>query len=218
MRFCFGFFVCWVVVLSPCAGAGPAASPERLTSVVRVDRRTGRLIRAMVAKPPPGSQGGAPVAGLVEDSARRHQVDPLLVHSVIKAESNFNPFAVSPKGAQGLMQLMPATARRLGVKNSFDPAENIDGGVRYLRYLLDVFGDEKLAVAAYNAGEQAVIQYGGVPPYPETVSYVRQVSGEYNNAKRKTPPSTAVELPPEPEFRPVEQFLDEQGNLCIRTR
>jgi soluble lytic murein transglycosylase-like protein len=187
--------------------------------VVRVDRRSGRLIRTVVAKPGSGATAGAAVAGMVEGSAKRHQVDPLLVHSVIRAESNYNAFAISPKGAQGLMQLMPATARRWGVNNSFDPAENLEGGVRYLRYLLDLFGDEKLAVAAYNAGEQAVIRYGGVPPYPETANYVRQVSSGYASAKQSAAPAAATaDTPPEPEFRPIEQFFDERGNVYLRTR
>jgi soluble lytic murein transglycosylase-like protein len=173
----------------------------------------------VVTRPGSGAAAGLPVAALVEESAQRHQVDPLLVHSMIRAESNYNPFAVSPKGAEGLMQLMPATARRWGVNNSFDPAENLEGGVRYLRYLLDLFGEEKLAVAAYNAGEQAVIRYGGVPPYPETLSYVRQVGNSYAGAKQSAPPAAAApKAPPEPEFRPLEQYFDERGNVHLRTR
>ncbi|GIW43181.1 MAG: lytic transglycosylase [Candidatus Binatia bacterium] len=113
---------------------------------------------------------------IVREAAERHQVDVALVKAVIRAESDFVPDAVSPKGALGLMQLMPATARRHGVFRVFDPRENIDGGVRHLRYLLDRFnGNLRLALAAYNAGEAAVDRHGGVPPYPETWEYVARV-------------------------------------------
>ena len=99
-----------------------------------------------------------------------------LVSAVIQAESGFNPRAVSRKGAQGLMQLMPTTAATLGVRNSFDPRQNIDGGVRHLRSLIDRFANNlPFALAAYNAGEKAVVQYRGVPPYPETQDYVTKV-------------------------------------------
>jgi soluble lytic murein transglycosylase-like protein len=108
--------------------------------------------------------------------ANEKAVDPDLVRAVIHAESNFNPMAVSRTGAMGLMQLMPGTAERFGVGNAFDPQANIRGGVTYLRFLLDKFnGDERLAVAGYNAGEGAVTKYGGVPPYNETTNYVARV-------------------------------------------
>lgn len=113
---------------------------------------------------------------IVRDAAERHQVDVALVKAVIRAESDFVPDAVSPKGALGLMQLMPSTARRHGVIRVFDPRENVDGGVRHLRYLLDRFsGNLRLALAAYNAGEAAVERHGGIPPYPETWEYVARV-------------------------------------------
>ncbi len=112
---------------------------------------------------------------IVKEHAERERVDPKLVKSVMLVESNFNPRAVSPKGARGLMQLMPATARRYGVSNSFDPVQNIRGGVAYLSDLLDMFaGDVVRALAAYNAGEGAVQRHGGVPPYAETREYVRR--------------------------------------------
>ncbi len=111
---------------------------------------------------------------LVEEAARTYQVDAALLYAVISAESGYNPAAVSHKGAVGLMQLMPETARRYGVENSLDPAQNIRGGTKYLSYLLQLFDNNlELAVAAYNAGENAVIRHGySIPPYRETLSYV----------------------------------------------
>jgi soluble lytic murein transglycosylase-like protein len=120
--------------------------------------------------------GRKDLAALAFEAARRHHLDPALVQAVVAVESGFRPDAVSPKGAQGLMQLMPATARYLGVKDSLDPADNLDGGTRYLRELLERYnGDVKRALAAYNAGQGAVARHGGVPPYPETLAYVRRV-------------------------------------------
>lgn len=136
-----------------------------------------------------GSQAGwlrlpqgdtAPYLGEITEAANRYGVPERLVRAVIRAESGFNPRAVSRKGAQGLMQLMPQTASVLGVRDSFDPRENIDGGVRHLRGLIDRFpGRLALAIAAYNAGEKAVVSYGGIPPYPETRDYVVKVLQMY---------------------------------------
>jgi hypothetical protein len=118
---------------------------------------------------------------IIETAAKTHGIDSALVHAVITAESGYNPRAVSRAGAQGLMQLMPGTARRFGVQNSFDATENIHGGVKYLRELLTMFnGNKELALAAYNAGENAVIRAGNrIPPYAETVHYVPKVLGLY---------------------------------------
>jgi soluble lytic murein transglycosylase-like protein len=113
--------------------------------------------------------------------SKQYEIDPALVRSIIRVESGFNPLAISVKGAQGLMQLMPATAQDLRVANPFHPRENITGGVKYLRYLLNLFrGDLVLALAAYNAGENAVLRYQSVPPYPETMAYVQKVLGFYD--------------------------------------
>ena len=120
---------------------------------------------------------------LIEQTAYRHQVDAKLVHAVIQTESAYNSSAQSPKGAVGLMQLMPDTARRFGVVDRNDPDQNVDGGTRYLKYLINLFNPNiDLAVAAYNAGENAVIRYNNsIPPYPETQNYVKQVLALYNH-------------------------------------
>jgi soluble lytic murein transglycosylase-like protein len=125
----------------------------------------------------------AHLAAAIQDAARTHGVDPRLVTAIARRESAFNPNAVSRVGAQGVMQLMPSTARFLGVKNSFDARENIFGGARYLRTLLDTFnGDLDLALAAYNAGPGAVAKYRGVPPYRETRAYVAAVRASYEQS------------------------------------
>jgi soluble lytic murein transglycosylase-like protein len=125
--------------------------------------------------------GNADVDGLIVESGSRHGVDPVLLYAIMHQESTFKSRAVSPKGARGLMQLMPGTAARFGVSNIFDPRQNIEGGARYVRFLLDLFdGDVNLALAGYNAGEGAVIKYGRrVPPYSETQEYVRRISSRY---------------------------------------
>lgn len=116
----------------------------------------------------------------IDEAAKRHDVDPNLVRSVVKVESNFNPNAVSRKGAMGLMQLMPATARSLNVSNPFDPQQNVDAGVRHLKALLESYGgDVRLSLAAYNAGQGAVARHAGVPRFAETQNYVRRITDLY---------------------------------------
>ena len=133
-------------------------------------------------------------ASEIQDAAARYGVPERLVQSVIRVESQFNARAVSVKGARGLMQLMPETASMLGVSNSFDPRQNIDGGVRHLRGLIDRFGNDlPLALAAYNAGEKAVLNYRGIPPFPETRDYVSRVLYLYDGSNGSTTaPSTPV--------------------------
>lgn len=125
--------------------------------------------------------GNTRIDEMIVSSATKCGVEPLLLFSVMHQESAFNKQAVSSKGARGLMQLMPATAARFGVKNIFDPQQNIDGAAQYLRFLLDTFdGNVSLALAGYNAGEGAVKKYGNsVPPYPETINYVRRIRSRY---------------------------------------
>lgn len=125
--------------------------------------------------------GNANVDTFIVESGKRNSVDPLLLYAVMHQESTFKQGAVSPKGARGLMQLMPPTARRFGVMSIFDPKQNIEGGARYMRFLLDLFeGNVELALAGYNAGEGAVMKYGyRVPPYRETQEYVRRISRRY---------------------------------------
>lgn len=123
----------------------------------------------------------------IQAAAREHNVDPALIHAVISAESGYNPFARSSKGAAGLMQLMPETARRFGARNRLDPGQNIRAGVRYLRKLMDLFdNDLELVLAAYNAGENAVIRFGHrVPPYSETMTYVPRVLEYYKRYRTR---------------------------------
>ena len=131
--------------------------------------------------------------GLIAGTAGKYELDYALVKAVIKAESNFNTKAVSKKGAKGLMQLMPQMASVLGVTDCFNPLDNIDGGIRYLRYLLDTYqGDLSLTVAAYNAGEGAVAKYRGIPPFSQTRSYVRRVLENYDQYRREAVVSPLV--------------------------
>lgn len=217
-------------------GAAPASNASleapHVISVVRSDARTGRLVRRMIVSPKLTGQSSGKtspdpaVLATIDETAKKLQVSPELVHSVISVESNFDPYAVSPKGAEGLMQLMPGTARRFGVTNSFDARQNIEGGVRYLKFLQDTFQDDRLAIAAYNAGEKAVARYRGVPPFPETVGYVAKVSEKYSRAKTAAEKGRidnraagqSAPTPAEDEPRHIVAYYDTEGRLHIATR
>lgn len=227
MAFCFS-----LALAATAVAAEPAA---RVVSTVRADARTGRLVRraVVVSQKPVGKEvppkviagtAAQPVVNvgeIVDRAAKEHAVDPLLVHSVIRVESNYNVNAVSPKGAEGLMQLIPATARRFGAVNSFDAEENITAGVKYLKYLQERFKDDRLALAAYNAGEGAVEKFGTVPPYRETQEYVEKVGRTYGAARQQQPPPPAAAAPvaPQPEpLRHLEVTTDAEGRMVLKTR
>jgi soluble lytic murein transglycosylase-like protein len=156
------------------------------------------------------SQSPQDIDAAITMAAARHNVDPNLVRAVVKVESNFNPNAVSRKGAMGLMQLMPSTARELKVQNPFDPQQNVDAGVRHLKQLLESYrGDVKLTLAAYNAGSGAVARSAGVPRYAETQNYVRRITSLYNSGLNITPVSGI------PARDPVRVERDARGVLYI---
>jgi len=139
----------------------------------------------------------APYGDMIQSAAKKYSVDADLIFSVIAAESNFNPRAISRRGARGLMQLLPATGTRFGVKDIFDPAQNIDAGTQYLRDLMARYrGDLVLTLAAYNAGPGAVQRYGRVPPYNETISYVQAIRKTYAQRKSKNNPKTEAKAEP----------------------
>jgi soluble lytic murein transglycosylase-like protein len=142
--------------------------------------------------------GDATVDGFILESGKRNGVDPVLLYAQMHQESSFKRGAISPKGARGLMQLMPGTAARFGVTNIFDPKQNIEGGARYMRFLLDHFdGDVNLALAGYNAGEGAVLKYGRrIPPYRETQDYVRRISQRYSRMRDGEMQRTALDATP----------------------
>jgi soluble lytic murein transglycosylase-like protein len=169
--------------LTPAAAAPLAASSSITTSAAPV------LPMAAPALPKTPLR----LDQLVSDASGRNQLDPDLVNSVIHAESGFNPRAVSPKGARGLMQLMPQTASRLGVRNAFDPKANVEGGTLYLRTLLEQYNfDVVKALAAYNAGPQRVARYKGVPPYYETQAYVARIIRDFNRKKLAEQKAAAI--------------------------
>jgi len=170
------------------AGAGYVEIPNEQIERFEQSKSTATLTPGP-ANAPQTTAGGMPPTEdsfkkLITSVASRHQIDPDFVASVVKAESGFNPKAVSSKGARGLMQLMPQTAAGLGVVNALDPAANVEGGTKYLRQLLDQYdGDAVKALAAYNAGPQRVEHYGGIPPSREIRAYVARVIDDYNGKK-----------------------------------
>lgn len=239
-------YICLIVALAMLAASPSRAADSNFpaitvapvthkTQVVKADPRTGKLVRSVVvsSKPvltritPAVEQTNKDLNAIVDKAARAHDVDPLLVHSMIKVESNYNVHAVSNKGAEGLMQLTPSTARMLGVTNSFDPQQNIEAGVKYLKYLKDLYKDDRLALAAYNAGPGAVDKYKWIPPYAETENYVYQVGKRYGEARRaadRKPVEATVAEAKTVEVKPVEikptavlQFIDENGRLHLKT-
>ena len=245
MRFCLYLALGWGVVHAESLSAATVQVPaarSRLSQAVRSDPRSGQLVHTLVVAPrfvqtrvisPQTLANEVPVAifsnssqvkSLVQEAANTYEVSPDLVESVIAVESNYNPNAISPKGAQGLMQLMPATARRFGVTNSFDPKQNIEGGVRYLKFLQETFKDERLAIAAYNAGEGAVQKYGNVPPYAETMNYVAKVGKKYGQARRSSAAKQPVldnkteSVPKPPEYKRLAQFIDSDGKVYLSTQ
>jgi Transglycosylase SLT domain len=163
------------------------AAPEEPTENPPFPQNAKDVVSQSRSSHPVGAFPARPLADLsqvVNEASGRYRLDPDLVNSVIKAESGFNARAVSPKGAQGLMQLMPGTASQLGVPNAFDPQANVEGGARYLRELLERYNfDLVKALAAYNAGPHRVEQFGGVPPYYETRAYVARIVKDFNKKK-----------------------------------
>ena len=187
------------------SAADASAQPRRIVTGVRPDPRSGKLVRTVIVSskasdvrtPAAATDNRAALDEAVRMIAAQHSLSPELLHSVIKAESNYDRLAVSPKGALGMMQLIPSTARRFGVANVFNPVENIEGGARYLRYLLDLYNDNyRLALAAYNAGERAVAKYGGVPPYSETQNYVNRVEKRLQGGRQAGPAVPKAGLQP----------------------
>jgi soluble lytic murein transglycosylase-like protein len=158
------------------------ASGSRLVMVEKKpDRKKAAKTEAKTAVLVKKSRHAGNYSSIVEEKSKKHNVDPKLVKAVISAESGWNPSAVSPKGAVGIMQLMPGTASDMGVDNRYNPEQNIEGGIKYLRYLLDKFnGNMTLALAAYNAGPTRVERAQGVPAIPETVNYVKRVMNTYS--------------------------------------
>lgn len=175
-----------------------------------------RLRARNITAPDPAT--AAEVIRELERAARRHGVDVDLVKAIAKVESNYNPRAISPAGAKGVMQLVPATARRYGVKNIFDIRENVDAGVRYFRDLLKMFnGDVRHALAGYNAGEGRVLEHGGIPPIPATRQYVDLVVAVFEELSGKKVPA-AHPFPRRIPKRRIRKFVDARGIIHLSNR
>lgn len=222
MRICFGLGGFLVVAASMLDAAGNPGTSQEITLVVKADPRSGRLVRRVNAPPAPAPARNE-IPSVVEETARLHDLDPLLVHSVIQVESNYNRYAISPKGARGLMQLVPSTATRFGVRNTFDPSQNIAGGVKYLKHLMELYDQNlTLALAAYNAGEGAVARHNNtVPPFPETRDYVRKVEKKLGEAQQAAAAKQAVpksETNARGEHNPIETLMDVDGRIYYLTR
>jgi len=216
------------IILYMCGLAATAVwAAGGVVSVVRPDPRTGRLVRSVVNSAPKPAATTPEIARTVDRVAQQTELPAALLDSVIQVESNYDSQAVSPKGALGLMQLIPSTAKRFGVADVFDPADNIQGGARYLKYLLGLYGgDQSLALAAYNAGEGAVAHYGGLPPYSETVNYVARVqrrlesAGTQETRKRNSTvqPSEAKPADATPAYNRIREVMDADGKLYYISR
>jgi len=212
------------------ASDGQFYAPGRVTTVVQADEKTGRLVRSVSVKPRAvvaqapdavaeavAQADPAELIELIDRIAAEQGVEDSLVHSVIRAESNYNAYAVSPKGAQGIMQLIPSTAKRFGVGNAFDVRDNVLGGVKYLKFLLDYYQNDYVrTIAAYNAGEAAVDKYNGVPPYSETRNYVYRVAENLKTARARR-----VAAKPETDkretYKRIETSVGSDGRVYYRT-
>jgi len=191
---------------TPAASATATDPSADATGTATADQPAAGSDASNTSKPAPQT-----LDQMVKEVAARYNVDPDLVKAVVTTESNWNPHAVSRTGAQGLMQLVPSTARDLGVHNAFDPQQNLDGGVRYLRMLLERYdGDLDKALAAYNAGPGAVDRAGGVPHIAETESYVRHVTATYRNPYADQSPREAIETP-----HPIYRTVDDSGRVVF---
>jgi len=215
---------------------GNAPSKSDITVPAPVPLPTNTDVQQQKSLPASEDQTSDRYRPLVESISRRNGVDPNLIDAMIRTESNYNAWAVSPKGAIGLMQLIPETGRRFGVQNFFDPQQNIEGGVRYIKYLLEMFGGNvDLSLAAYNAGENLVARLGKIPPYPETRNYVRKIRAVYTKpstaslaSSLKSEPispanpvdspkigpvisSSPAEKPQDPPVAPIAKWMDERG-------
>ncbi len=177
----------------------PTSSKKNPIKIYSEQKKQSPLTAAMahpaVAAQQNGSGDTVPVSylNIINAACSRFGVDPSLVHAIVKVESDFNPFAISRRGAMGLMQLMPQTAISMNVRNTFSPDENVEGGVKYLRYLLDRYeGNISLALAAYNAGETAVKKWGTIPPFKETQNYVKKILLIYNGTGKTFAPRYTI--------------------------